>query len=55
MSHNELQTLESALLCWSNKNTDNIEVQKELLSIARANKLNDLATILQSTIDIIQY
>ena len=52
LTHNQLQTLESALLAWSNKMPNNLEVNQELLAIAMLHKLDDLATILQSTIDI---
>lgn len=53
LTHNQLQTLESALLAWSNKMPYNEEVNQELLTIAKHHKLDDLANILEGTIEII--
>jgi len=53
LTHNQLQTLESALLAWSNKMPYNVEVNQELLAIAKYHKLDDLASILEDTIELV--
>jgi hypothetical protein len=54
LTESQIQTLQSALLAWSNKMPNNLEVQLDIAVIASCHELWDLMQIIESSIDLIE-